>query len=170
MISSWYRRRKVAEVKAVFVATFRHQLRSFVERCFFVSPDESQLLSNVQVASTGRVLVLDGPRLFLHFPLDFEVGVFLLQGLDVNMVAVIRQHNSAVMRGARTVQENPPSEKPCNGLSTDHCPLIGVCQIRLIVHKATVVAGSGENQRNYTGPTAETFKQRFNSLQLVSSG
>ena len=31
-----------------------------------------------------------------------------------NMAAVIWQHNSAVRRVARTVQENPPSEKPCN--------------------------------------------------------
>ena len=79
------------------------------------------------------------------------------------MAAVIRQHNSAVMRGARTVQENPPSEKPCNCRDKDRCPLNGVCQIHSIVYKATVVAG--EDQRDYTGLTAQTFKQRFYSHQ-----
>ena len=80
-----------------------------------------------------------------------------------NMAAVIRQHNSAVMRGARTVQENPPSEKPCNCWDKDRCPLNGVCQIHSIVYKATVVAG--EDQRDYIGLTAQTFKQRFYSHQ-----
>ena len=80
-----------------------------------------------------------------------------------NMDAVIRQHNSAVMRGARTVQENPPSEKPCNCRDKDWCPLNGVCQIHSIVYKATVVAG--EDQRDYTGLTAQTFKRRFYSNQ-----
>ena len=80
-----------------------------------------------------------------------------------NMAAVIRQHNSAVMRGARTVQENPPSEKPCNCRDKDRCPLNGVCQIHSIVYKATVVAG--EDQRDYIGLTAQTFKQRFYSHQ-----
>ena len=49
--------------------TFRHQLRSFVERhFFFVGPDDCQLLSNTQVASTGRVLVLGGLFVINHTP------------------------------------------------------------------------------------------------------
>ena len=76
-----------------------------------------------------------------------------------NMAAVIRQHNSAVMRGARTVQENPPSEKPCNCRDKDRCPLNGVCQIHSIVYKATVIAG--EDQRDYTGLTAQLSSNDF---------
>ena len=82
-----------------------------------------------------------------------------------NMAAVIRQHNSAVMRGARTVQENPPCEKPCNCRDKDRCLLNGVCQIHSIVYKATVVAGEDQRESDYTGLTAQTFKQRFNSHQ-----
>ena len=50
------------------------------------------------------------------------------------------------------------------------CPLNSVFRIRSIVYKATVVAGPGEDQRNYTGLAAQTFKQRFNSHQPVFSG
>ena len=80
------------------------------------------------------------------------------------MAAVIRQHNSVVMRGAWTVQENPPSEKPCNCRDKDRCPLNGVCQIHSIVYKATVVAG--EDQRDYTGLTAKTFKRFYSHQQF----
>ena len=80
-----------------------------------------------------------------------------------NMAAVIRQHNSVVTRGARTVQENPPSEKPCNCRAKDRCPLNDMCQIHSIVYKATVVAG--ENRRDFTGLTSQTFEQLFNSHQ-----
>ena len=38
-----------------------------------------------------------------------------------------------------------------------------MCQIHSIVYMATAVAG--EDQRDYTGLTAQTFKQRFNSHQ-----
>ena len=80
-----------------------------------------------------------------------------------NMAAVIRQHNSAVRRVARTVQENPPQRKALQLPGQDRCPRNGVCQIHSIVYKATVVAG--EDQRDYTGLTAQTFKQRFYSHQ-----
>ena len=63
------------------MATLRHKLGSFVERCLFVGPDDCQLLSDTQIASTSCVVVFRG--LLPHFPFDLEVGVFLFQGPDV---------------------------------------------------------------------------------------
>ena len=79
------------------------------------------------------------------------------------MAAVIRQHNSAVMRGARTVQENPPSEKPCKlpgqrPMPTEQC-------VPDILHRLQATVVAGEDQRDYIGLTAQTFKQRFYSHQ-----
>ena len=56
------------------MATLRHKLGSFVERCLFVGPDDCQLLSDTEIASTSCVLVFHG--LLLHLPLDLKVGVF----------------------------------------------------------------------------------------------
>ena len=80
-----------------------------------------------------------------------------------NMAAVIRQRNSAVMRGARTVQENPPSEKPCNCRDKDRCPLNGVCRFTPSFTRPPLLL---EKTRGITpGLTAQTFKQRFYSHQ-----
>ena len=72
------------------MATFRHKLGSFVERCLFVGPDDCQLLSDTQIASTSCVLVFRG--LLPHFPLDLKVGVLLFQGPDV-----LRQSRAALV-------------------------------------------------------------------------
>ena len=71
-----------------------------------------------------------------HFPRSSKLyNIFNANTLKIryscmpNMAAVSRQHNSAVMRNARTVQENPPSQKPCNCRAKDRCPLNDVCQI-----------------------------------------
>ena len=63
------------------MATFRHKLGSFVERCLFVGSDDCQLLSDTKIASTSCVLVFRG--LLPHFPLDLKVGVLLFQGPDL---------------------------------------------------------------------------------------
>ena len=81
---------KVAQIIAILVATLRHKLESFVERCLFVGPVDCQLLSDTQIASTSCVLVFRG--LLLHFPLDLQVGVFLFQGPDV-----LRQSRAALV-------------------------------------------------------------------------
>ena len=56
----------------------------------FVGPDDCQLLSDIQIASSSRVLVFRG--LLLHFQLYLEVGVFLFLGKDV-----LRQSRGALV-------------------------------------------------------------------------
>ena len=80
-----------------------------------------------------------------------------------NMAAVISQHNSSILRGGRTVGENYKGGRPCNCRVKEDCPPNGTCQVQLVVYKANITTTSEE--REYTGLTALTFKQRYNEHQ-----
>ena len=80
-----------------------------------------------------------------------------------NMAAVISQDNSSILRGGRTIGKNYAGGRPCNCRVKEECPLIGTCQVPSGVYKATITTTSEE--RDYTGLTAQTFKQRYNAHQ-----
>ena len=75
------------------------------------------------------------------------------------MSAVIRQHNSS----KKTENENFAGGKSCNCRIKDNCPLHGKCQVESVVYKATVTTTNDE--KDYIGLTAQTFKQRYYSHQ-----
>ena len=79
------------------------------------------------------------------------------------MSAVIRQHNSSILKDRKTESENFAGGKSCNCRVKDNCPLHGKCQVQSVVYKATVTTTNDE--KDYTGLTAQTFKQRYNSHQ-----
>ena len=80
-----------------------------------------------------------------------------------NMAAVIRQHNNILIRNGQSAPENHTSARSCNCRVKSQCPLDGACLTQSIVYKATIK--TEEEQKEYTGLTATTFKQRFNSHQ-----
>ena len=61
----------------------------------------------------------------------------------------------------RTIAEHHQGGRPCNCRVTEDCPLNGTCQVRSVVYKVTI---TGE-ERDYTGLTAQTFKQRYYTHQ-----
>ena len=80
-----------------------------------------------------------------------------------NMSAVIRQHNSSILKDRKTESENFAGGKSCNCRVKDNCPLHGKCQVESIVYKATVTTTNDE--KDYIGLTVQTFKQRYYSHQ-----
>ena len=76
---------------------------------------------------------------------------------------MIRQHNSSILKDRKTESENFAGGKSCNCRVKDNCPLHGKCQVQSVVYKATVTTTNDE--KDYTGLTAQTFKQRYNSHQ-----
>ena len=79
-----------------------------------------------------------------------------------NMAAIIKQHNNTI-RGKRSSTEQNTSARTCNCRVKNQCPLNGSCLTESIVYKATV--DTEEDQKEYTGLTATTFKTRYNSHQ-----
>ena len=105
-----------------------------------------------------------------HFPRNSKLSkIFNINTLKLsyscmpNMAAVISQHNSSILRGGKTNGENCTGGRPCNCRVKEDCPLNGTCQARSVVYKATITTTSEE--RDYTGLTAQTFKQRYNAHQ-----
>ena len=80
------------------------------------------------------------------------------------MAAIIKQHNATIMRkGQPATKDDTVSRKTCNCRVKDQCPLDGACLTRSIVYKATVQTDN--DQKEYIGLTATTFKQQFNAHQ-----
>ena len=103
-----------------------------------------------------------------HFPRNSKLlKIFNINTLKLsyscmpNMAAVISQHNSSILGGGKTIGENYVGGRPCNCCVKEDCLLNGTCQLRSVVYKATITATRKE--RDYTGLTAQTFKQRYNA-------
>ena len=101
-----------------------------------------------------------------HFPRNLKLSkIFNINTLNLlsyyaqYMAAVISQHNSSILRGGRTIGENYAGGRPCNCCVKD-CPRNGTCQVW---YKATIK--TTREERDYTGLTAQTFKQRYNEHQ-----
>ena len=80
-----------------------------------------------------------------------------------NMAAVIRQHNSTIINSQPSAPDNAGSTSKCNCRVKANCPMNGECMVQSVVYRATV--RSQDTEKDYTGLTASTFKQRFNSHQ-----
>ena len=80
-----------------------------------------------------------------------------------NMAAVIRQHNSTIINSQPSAPHNAGSASKCNCRVKANCPMNGECLVQSVVYRATV--RSQDTEKDYTGLTASTFKQRFNSHQ-----
>ena len=80
-----------------------------------------------------------------------------------NMAAVIRQHNSTIVNSQTSAPDNAGSASKCNCRVKANCPMNGECMVQSVVYRATV--RSQDTEKDYTGLTALTFKQRFNSHQ-----
>ena len=81
-----------------------------------------------------------------------------------NMATIIKRHNNKVLYDEKQASEAPTDAVRCNCREKDSCPLDGACQTRSIVYKASVKTDD-DAQREYTGLTAMSFKQRFYSHQ-----
>ena len=82
------------------------------------------------------------------------------------MSAVIRQHNSSILKDRKTEGENFAGGKSCNCRVKDNCPLHGKFQVQSVVYKATVTTTNDE--KDYTGLTAQTFKVARNEVENAS--
>ena len=80
-----------------------------------------------------------------------------------NMAAVIRQHNSTIINSQPSAPDNAGSTSKCNCRVKANWPMNGECMVQSVVYRATV--RSQDTEKVYTGLTASTFKQRFNSHQ-----
>ena len=80
-----------------------------------------------------------------------------------NMAAVIRQHNSTIINSQPSAPDNAGSASKCNCRVKANCPMKGECLVQSVVYRATV--RSQDTEKDYTGLTVSTFKQRFNSHQ-----
>ena len=81
-----------------------------------------------------------------------------------NMATIIKRHNNKVLRDGKQASEAPADAVRCNCREKDSCPLDGACQTRSIVYKANVKTDD-DVQKEYTGLTAMSFKQRFYNHQ-----
>ena len=78
-----------------------------------------------------------------------------------NMGSIIKNHNDKILKN-NVIQE--PEQKKCNCRVPDQCPLNGKCLTTCVVYKADVI--TDDDQRQYTGLTEGTFKQRYYNHQL----
>ena len=69
------------------------------------------------------------------------------------------QHNSTIINSQPSTPDNAGSASNCNCRVKANCPMNG----ESVVYRATV--RSQDTEKDYTGLTASTFKQRFNSHQ-----
>ena len=104
-----------------------------------------------------------------HFPRSSKLNkIFNHNTLKVsyscmpNMATIIKSHNSAIVR-RRTSAEKEQTGKKCNCRVKADCPLNGECLTTSVVYRATVKSRGEEKE--YTGLTALTFKQRFYAHQ-----
>ena len=79
------------------------------------------------------------------------------------MAAVIRQHNSTIINSQPSAPDNAGSTSKCNCRVKANSPMNGEWMVQSVVYRATV--RSQDTEKDYTGLTASTFKQRFNSHQ-----
>ena len=105
-----------------------------------------------------------------HFPRGSKLHkIFNYNTLKVsyscmsNMRAVIRRHNNYIL--SKDNDLNSTDARTCNCRRKDQCPLDGLCLTQCIVYKATVHTADESEQKEYTGLTATTFKQRYSSHQ-----
>ena len=108
-----------------------------------------------------------------HFPGNSKLSkIFNINTLKLsyscmpNMAAVISQHNSSILRGGKTIGENYAGGRPCNCRVKEDCMSAErnmLSTVSGLVYKATITTTSEE--RDYTGLTAQTFKQRYNAHQ-----
>ena len=76
-----------------------------------------------------------------------------------NMAAIIKSHNSHVLRASEPSEEDHRKLCSCTKSKRDQCPLQQQCLVKNIIYKATVHT-SGE-EKHYIGSTGRSFKKRF---------
>ena len=81
------------------------------------------------------------------------------------MATIIKRHKNKDLREGKQASEDPADAVRCNCREKDISPVDGPCQTRSIVYKASVK--TDDDVQEYTGRTAVSFKQRFNSHQQM---
>ena len=81
------------------------------------------------------------------------------------MGAVIRWHNNTILANKQPALTDDNSTKTCNCRKKADCPLNRKCLTQCVVYKATVNTTNENDEKEYIGLTANTFKQRFNNHQ-----
>ena len=72
---------------------------------------------------------------------------------------IIHSHNNKILR-----QENhQQSNRRCNCINPEVCPVSGECQTKAIVYQATVTNNTNNSQESYIGMASTTFKLRYSN-------
>ena len=108
-------------------------------------PQKSTKLSCYSASAEVLYLLISCSTFILYVLLSkiFNINTLKLSySFMPNMAAVISQHNSSILRGGKTIDENYAGGRPCNCRIKVDCPLNGTCQVRSVVYKATITTTS----------------------------
>ena len=81
------------------------------------------------------------------------------------MGAVIRRHNNTILANKQPALTDDNSTKTCNCRKKADCPLNRKCLTQFVVYKATVDTTNENDEKEYSGLTANMFYEIFNNHQ-----